>query len=79
MTSIQEQRDTGFDDLWEQVLIKSSELKLKKPNELRTKKKMTKKLLLGYTFSSVKEQYKITFYELLDVTLSSFKNHFRKM
>jgi hypothetical protein len=35
--SIQQLRDTGFDDLWEQVSAKSSELKLKKLNELRIK------------------------------------------
>jgi capsule polysaccharide modification protein KpsS len=30
--SIQHLRDAGFDDLWEQVSVKSSELRLKKPN-----------------------------------------------
>jgi len=79
--SIQQLRDTGFDDLWEQVLVKSSELKLKKPNEQRIKK-IPKKLLQGnnegHTFSSVREKYKITFYELLDVTLSSLNNRFQK-
>ncbi|KAL4107676.1 hypothetical protein QTP88_017983 [Uroleucon formosanum] len=68
-------------DLWEQFLVKSSELKLKKPNEQRIKK-ISKKLLQGnsegHTFSSVREKYKITFYELLDVTLSSLNNRFQK-
>ncbi|KAL4131519.1 hypothetical protein QTP88_008814 [Uroleucon formosanum] len=61
--------------------VKSSELKLKKPNEQRIKK-IPKKLLQGnsegHTFSSVREKYKITFYELLDVTLSSLNNRFQK-
>lgn len=81
MISIQQLRDTGFDDLWEQVLVKSSELKLKKPNEQRIKN-IPKKLLQGnsegHTFSSVREKYKITFYELLDVTLSSLNDRFHK-
>lgn len=66
----------------EQVPVKSSGLKLKKLNGLRIKKKIPKKLIQGnsegHTFSSVREKYKITFYELQDVTLSSLNNRFQK-
>jgi hypothetical protein len=79
--SIQQLRDIGFDDLWEQVSIKFSELKLKKPNELRIKK-ILKKLLQGnsegHKFHQLEKNKKITFYELLDVTLSSLNNRFKK-
>jgi len=81
ISSIQQQRNKCFEDIWEDILNKSNELKLK-PLAKLTNKKIPKKFIYGsepHSFSSAKDKFKVSFYEVLDVTISSLNDRFQKM
>lgn len=80
ISSIRQQRNEGFEDIWEDILKKSNELKLKPPAKL-INKKIPKKFMYGsepHSFSSGKDRFKVSFYEVLDLTISSLNDRFQK-
>jgi len=80
ISSIQQQRNEGFENIWEDILNKSNELKLKPPAKL-INKKIPKKFMYGsesHSFSSAKDKFKVSFYEVLDITISSLNDRFQK-
>ncbi|XP_015378230.1 PREDICTED: uncharacterized protein LOC107172455, partial [Diuraphis noxia] len=79
-TSIQEQRNSGFDILWNDSKLKSNELCLEEKDKTRTRK-LPKRFNEGsepHIFSDIREEYKALFYEIIDVTLASLDRRFQQ-
>ncbi|CAI6357797.1 unnamed protein product [Macrosiphum euphorbiae] len=71
--SIQEQRNSGFDILWNDSKLKSNELCLEEKDKTRIRK-LPKRFTEGsepHIFSDFREEYKASFYEIIDVILAS--------
>lgn len=78
--SIQERRNSGFGNIWNDSNIKSNELGLKQPNTPRVKKtpKHFSSGAKSYTFPTIKDQYRALFYEIVDTSLFSLNKRFQK-
>jgi len=81
ISSIGQQRESGFDDLWLEISTKARELNIKEPNDQRPTKKPKRFIQNSEQDSSssalsVNEKFKRIYYEIIDVTLSALNGRF---
>uniref|UniRef100_A0A2S2PFM3 Zinc finger MYM-type protein 1 n=1 Tax=Schizaphis graminum TaxID=13262 RepID=A0A2S2PFM3_SCHGA len=83
ISSIEQQRESGFDDLWLEISTKARELNIKEPNDQRTIKKPKKFIQNSEQYSpplalSIKDKFKCIYYEIIDVTVSALNGRFQQ-
>ncbi|KAF0773673.1 Uncharacterized protein FWK35_00000090, partial [Aphis craccivora] len=80
ISSIEQQRESGFDDLWLEISTMARELNIQEPSDQRPNKK-PKRFSKQDSYPSalsVNDKFKRIYYEIIDVTVSALNGRFQQ-